>query len=124
MNEQLAQALGIKFARNRKGMSSSARYDLRISKSKDGRYTLSFSIKCAKKLGDYVRVAATDKRLYIVSGCKDEYGFKMAGKEGYRRYVYLTPSTIGFIDKFVGDHELQYYEDLDAYYVTAKGVEQ
>lgn len=126
MNEQLAKALGINFIEKRTRVSSSC--DVKITRSDSkfyNGYLFSFSDKFAKKLGDRVRVAVTDKRIYFVSGCDDEYGYKLMrqkSKSNTRAYIRLPVSSVGFIDKFLGSHSVAYYEDLDAYYVGAKGA--
>ena len=119
MNEKLAQALGIEFIKKMNKASSNT--DLKVTKSTGNRYSLSFSWKCADKLGGYVRLARAKDRIYIVPGCKNEYGFKLSGSNGKRKYVLVSASSIGFIDKFIGEHTLLYQSDLDAYYIKARG---
>lgn len=122
MNEQLAQALGIEFIRKKSRATSGA--DLRITKSTGNRYSFSFSKKFANKMGGYVRLAKAKDRIYIVPGCKNEYGFKLSGTNSVRKYVLVSAATIGFIDKFLGEHTLLYQDDLDAYYIRAKEAEK
>lgn len=120
MNDQLARTLGIEFVRKRRAPIKS---DLEIRKIKNhNSYSFSFSELFADKLGGYVRFAVAKNRLYIAPGCKDEYSFKITGKSnGARGYVHVSASTIGFIDKFCGVHMIEYYKDLDAYYIRARG---
>ena len=117
MNDQLAKTLGINFVERRKGQNN----DLTIVKSKDGdRYNFSFSGRDGAKMGDYFRVAPTDKRLYIAPGCKDNYGFKLrrASASTDRRYCSILASTVGNISGYIGSHAVKYDSDLDVYFVT------
>ena len=118
MNEQLAQTLGIKFIRKGSHNLGNTACDLRISKSTQNRYALSFSKKTANKLGDYIRIAVAKNRIWIAPGCADAYGYKLAKNTATRRYVMISAASIGFIDKFIGEHELKYSEELDVYYIT------
>ena len=122
MNEQLAQALGVEFIKKKSRAASSA--DLRVTKTTGNRYSFSFSKKFANKMGGYVRLAKAKDRIYIVPGCKNEYGFQLAGSNSARKYVLVSAGTIGFIDKFIGEHTLLYQDDLDAYYIRAKEAEK
>ena len=123
MNDQLARTLGIEFIRNGK---SAYNGDLVIRKSKDKKmYIFSFSDKYTEKLGGYVRLAVAKNRLYIAPGCKDGYSFRIVSKSNGRRgYVNIMASTIGFIDKFLGQHKIEFYEDLDAYYIKEQDGER
>ena len=122
MNDQLAKTLGINFVQrgSRGGYSKS---DVRISKTggtSKTKYLFSLSEGTSKKMGEFVRIAPTEHRLYITPGCNDEYGFKLSahGKNSHRRYTALTANAVGFIDGFLGEHALKYDSELDVYYVV------
>lgn len=121
MNEKLARTLGIKFVRKQSHGGKRNGCDVIIRKLKGNRYNISFSDSVANKLGTHVRLAVGNRRIWIVSGCADEYGYKISKKNGTRGYVLVSVSAIGYIDAFLGDHELLYSSDMDAYYITEKG---
>ena len=77
-----------------------------------------------KTVAELRELAKAKDRIYIVPGCKNEYGFKLSGTNSVRKYVLVSAVTIGFIDKFLGEHTLLYQDDLDAYYIRAKECEK
>ena len=123
MNEQLATALGIKFVK--KGKSGGRDTAVNVTKGKRC-YRIAFNAANSKKLGGYVRVGLANKRIYIVPALENEQGaYKMsvAGGNGKTdmRSIQIGFSAIDNIDAFVGVHELKYFADLDAYFISQEG---
>ena len=128
MNEKLAKTLGIKFIKKQSHGGKRGNCDVAVVKQKGNRYTISFSDAVANKLGSHVRYARGNNRLWIASGVADEYGYKIIKQDHSRGYTGVAISSIGFIDDFIGDHELKYSADMDAYYILSnksaeKGVQ-
>lgn len=123
MNKQLADALNIKFI-NKKGYKHGARLeDIDVCVNSDkGKYTLTFNNATSKKLGEYVAVAVVSSRIYIVPNKDSKIAYKLS-KNGSRKRVQIGKSIIGNIDRFIGDHELRYWDDLDAYYIVDNNYE-
>ena len=122
MNENLAKALGINFIK--KGYSGGRpvnNSDVSVTKCK-GYYRFSFNESSAKKIGEYVKIAPTNNRIYFVPAPqKDEYAYKLASfeKQGCsRNAMQISFGRMPNIDNMIGDYDLKYFSDLDAYYIT------
>ena len=122
MNENLAKALGINFIKKGHcGARHLNKCDVSVTKCKDC-YRFSFSESSAKKIGDYVKIAPTNNRIYFVPAPqKDEYAYKMTAfikQKCSRRAVQISFGRMPNIDNMIGDYELKYFSDRDAYYIT------
>lgn len=121
MNEQLATAIGLKFVKKKKPGGGCKKADVCVYKEKT-KYRFSFAKTKAAKLGDFAKIARANNRIYFVpSKTEDAYSYKFDKNknQGTRQGLNVTFSAIGNIDEFVGDHDLKYFADLDAYYITA-----
>lgn len=122
MNEQIANALGIRFIKKGgRGGRSESKFDVSITKNKK-QYRFSFSERAAKKLGEYVKIAPANNRIYFAPSLeKDEYAYKLTtpNKGGcLRKAVQISFGMMPNIDELIGDYELKYFNDLDAYYIS------
>lgn len=121
MNEKIANALGIRFIKKGgRGGRSANKLDVSITKNKK-QYRFSFNERAAKKLGEYVKIAPANNRIYFVPSLeKDEYAYKLStpNKGSERKAVQISFCRMPNIDELIGDYELKYFNDLDAYYIS------
>lgn len=118
-NTELANSLGIHIVKKgHRGVAIDPSVDVAIRNQKD-RYTISFSSSIAHKIGEYISVAATETRIYIIPTYRnDPNGYKLSGgKHVVRPCISLAKKVVNLHD-FVGDHRLKFWDDLGAYFVS------
>ena len=122
MNKTLLDAMGIKINMN-EFQRTTRNADIAIYRMHaDDRLNISFAQNIAKKLGKYVLISKPWKdRLYFFSCSENEYGKRtLSMPKGSNARATMQLSDVDHeYDCMIGNYDLRYSKDLDAYYINA-----